>query len=202
MRSKDPDLMEKILETINDYYFKMHYMPSVNDIAKTFGISKSTAHRYLIDMDGRGMLSYKSGSLSTEMVDKLSFDVVNAPLIGYVACGEPFPDEQQAEEFIPLPVAIFGSGDKFILQASGDSMEGAGISSGDLVVMRRQRNAGPGHIVAALVDHHEVTLKRLLYNKDLDCLYLHPENPRYEDMYFSDIEVQGVLDSIIKRGPF
>ena len=78
----------------------------------------------------------------------------------------------------------------------------AGIDNGDLVVIRKQNSAHIGDIVVALVDHRENTLKRLKYDSELGRQYLHPENDCYEDMYFDEIEIQGVLANVIKSGPF
>ena len=136
------------------------------------------------------------------MVNGLSFAIKNTPLTGGITCGIPVEENPRVEEYIPLPTAIFGNKDMFILKAYGDSMTGVGISSGDYVVIQRQTYARPGQIIAALVDHHENTLKRLMYDEKQDRMYLHPENPDFEDMYFNEIEIQGVLANVIKNGPF
>lgn len=202
MRSKSPELMNRILDIVNNFYFNERRMPSVQEIATRAGIAKSSAHRYLVEMDRRGMLSYNDGELLTDMVNGLGFAVHNAPIAGGIACGEPVEEHEQIEEYVPLPTAIFGRQDMFILRARGDSMVDAGISSGDYVVIRKQESARVGDIVVALVDHRENTLKRLLYDSERGCNYLHPENNRYDDMYFTEIEIQGVLANIIKSGPF
>lgn len=202
MRSKNPELMDKIQLIVNDFFYTEHRMPSVKEIADRAGIAKSSAHRYLTEMDQRGIISYRAGEILTKMIGALSFSVKNTPLAGGVACGLPVEEEPRIEEYVPLPTAIFGDDDMFILKAYGDSMTGAGISSGDYVVIRRQKTAKPGDIVAALVDHHENTLKRLMYDSKQGRAYLHPENDAFDDMYFSEIEIQGVLSSVIKRGPF
>lgn len=201
MRSKDPERMDRILRIINDFFFREHRVPSLQEIAGLAEIAKSSAHRYLVEMDQRGLLSYQAGEILTEKIRE-SFQICRAPLLGGISCGEPVEENEQVEEYLTLPAAIFGHDELFILRARGDSMIGAGIESGDLVVMRRQQTARTGDIVAALVDHHENTLKRLLYDSERGCRYLHPENRKYPDMYFSEIEIQGVLANIIKSGPF
>ena len=203
MRSKNPELMSKIQDIVNDFFYAEHRMPSVKEIADRAGIAKSSAHRYLTDMDKKGIISYRAGEILTDMISGLGFSaVINAPLAGGVACGAPVEEEPGIEDYVPLPRAIFGDADMFILKTYGDSMAGVGIRSGDYVVIRRQNTAKPGDIVAALVDHHENTLKRLMYDKQSGRTYLHPENADFPDMYFNEIEIQGVLVNVIKSGPF
>ena len=85
-----------------------------------------------------------------------------------------------------------------MLQASGDSMIGAGIDSGDLVLIKKQSTAEFGQIVVALVDN-ETTLKRLKKSKSTNEIYLHPENPDYNDIYLdSDLVIQGVAVKVLK----
>lgn len=85
-----------------------------------------------------------------------------------------------------------------MLQASGDSMIGSGIDSGDLVLIKKQSTAEFGQIVVALVDN-ETTLKRLKKSKSTNEIYLHPENPDYNDIYLdSDLVIQGVAVKVLK----
>ena len=83
------------------------------------------------------------------------------PWVGRIAAGTPILAEEAIEDIIPLPVDIVGTGPVFLLTVKGDSMVGAGILDGDLVVVRSQPDADDGEIVAALVDGEEATVKRL-----------------------------------------
>ena len=77
-------------------------------------------------------------------------------------------------------------------------MIGAGIDSGDLVLIKKQSTAEFGQIVVALVDN-ETTLKRLKKSKSTNEIYLHPENPDYNDIYLdSDLVIQGVAVKVLK----
>ena len=143
MRTKNPGLMTQIQDFVNDFFFREYRMPSVQEIATATGIAKSSAHRYLVEMDKRGILSYRAGEILTDMVNGLSFAIKNTPLTGGITCGLPVEENPRVEEYIPLPTAIFGNKDMFILKAYGDSMTGVGISSGDYVVIQRQTYARP-----------------------------------------------------------
>lgn len=198
MRSKDAELMKRIKEHIESHYEAAGDTPSLQAIATAMGIGKTTAYRYLVDMAQRGMISYENGVISTEKIRKLTPEVNHAALVGSIPCGEPDEREALVEEYIPLPVSVFGNGDFYVLRASGDSMIGAEISSGDLVVIEKRQTAEIGDIVVALTDDRLNTLKRLCFDEKRSCYYLHPENADYEDIYVSSLSIQGVARNIIK----
>ena len=198
MRSKSPELMEKIKEFAEGYFRENGETPSNKTIAGAMGMGRSTVYYYLVDMAQRGMISYENGVISTEKIRKLTPEVNQAALVGSIPCGEPDEREAMVEEYIPLPVSVFGSGDFYVLRASGDSMVDAQINSGDLVVIEKTSIANVGDIVVALTDDRLSTLKRLCFDVQKNCYYLHPENAGYEDIYVSSLVVQGVARHIIK----
>ena len=198
MRSKSPELMEKIKEFAEGYFRENGETPSNKTIAGAMGMGRSTVYYYLVDMAQRGMISYENGIISTEKIRKLTPEVNQAALVGSIPCGEPDEREAMVEEYIPLPVSVFGSGDFYVLRASGDSMVDAQINSGDLVVIEKTSIANVGDIVVALTDDRLSTLKRLCFDVQKNCYYLHPENAGYEDIYVSSLVVQGVARHIIK----
>ena len=198
MRSKDPELMQQIKDYVESCYEDCGDTPSVQAIATAMGIAKTTAYRYLVDMAEQHKISYENGVISTEKIRKMSPEVNQAALVGSIPCGEPDEREAMIEEYIPLPVSIFGSGDFYVLRASGDSMIEAGIESGDLVVIQKQETASLGAIVVALTDEHQSTLKRLQYDDERKCHYLHPENEKYDDIYVQNLCIQGVAHHVIK----
>ncbi len=200
MRSKSPKLMGQIQDFVNQYVLDNSRKPSVDEIAKGLQISKGTAHNYLKEMDERQMVSYQDGELNNRVTGKCRWDVIGVPVAGVIPCGTPEEQVEDVEEYIFLSRALLGSGDFFILRASGDSMVDAGIDSGDLVVVRRQLEASPGQIVAALVDGGS-TLKRLDYDSRAERFVLKPENRErnYPPVEGNNISVQGVAIRIIKN---
>ncbi len=66
---------------------------------------------------------------------KSDYSLNRAPVLGSVLCGSPELAEEDFEEFVALPVALFGQGDFFVLHTHGDSMIDAGIDEGDMVVV-------------------------------------------------------------------
>ena len=201
MRHKSEELMKQIMDYAEQFQLLNHRSPYTSEIADALGIVKSTVYKYLVAMNDRGMLSYRNGEIVTERTNKISLLTKPAAVLGSVSCGMPQLEEEYIEEYVSLPVSLFGEGEFFILRASGDSMIGAGINSGDMIVIRKQNTASDGDIVVALVDN-ESTLKRFFLDTERRCVRLHPENPKYPDIYTQNCTVAGVgCDEIVRANP-
>ena len=197
MRSKSQELMDEILKFAEEYYLDNGYSPSTSTIAAELNISRATAYRYLIEMNDRGMVEYDGQEIHTAVTRKLNNEINRTAIVGSIPCGSPQYEEENIEEYISLPTAIFGKGDFFILRASGQSMVEAGIDDGDLVVVRKQKFADEGDIIVALVDNQN-TLKRYYRDDERKKIVLHPENKRMKDILVDECYIQGVACHIIK----
>lgn len=197
MRTKDTTLIEQIKKSIEKTYEESGRSPSVRQIAKEVGCSYSTVSRYIKEMVERGLIARTSGEYETEAISKMNMDTVPVAVVGSVSCGPLTFAEENIEEYIKLPTSLLGQGKFFILHASGQSMIGAGIEDGDLVVVRQQPTAEPGQIVVALVED-EVTLKRFYPDPENGCVRLHPENKRLKDIIVDDCQIQGVAVKVLK----
>lgn len=197
MRRRNVELMNCIIEFAEQYYLENNSSPSVRIIADRFGIGVSTAYRYLLEMDERGLITYDGKRISNDRIEKLNSNsgVIRAAVVGSIACGIPNLAEENIEEYVSLPRSMFGDGEFFILRANGESMIDAGIETGDLVVIRKQTCAEDGQIVVALVED-EATLKRLYREKGK--VRLHPENRAMDDIIVDDCIIQGVAVKVIK----
>lgn len=102
MRSKSPELMKEICTYVSDYYRIRRSSPSVSDIAKAVGIAKTTAYRYLVDMNERGMISYDGHTIETPQIDKCVSGYFSAPIVGSIHCGDPETEEEHVEEYVSL----------------------------------------------------------------------------------------------------
>ena len=170
--------------------------PTLREIAAKVGIALSTAHDYVEYMKEHGMLvSPGRRSIVTKKSRADAAGFCRTPVLGGVSCGLPKYAEENIEEYVRLPVAIFGSGDFFLLRANGESMIEAGIDDGDLVLIRQQDTAEDGQIVVALVGD-EATLKRIY--RENGRIRLHPENETMEDIFVDSCIVQGVAVKVIK----
>lgn len=198
MRSKSTELMSQIREYIERYFDRYSSTPTVREIAGAMHIAASSAHRYLVAMAERNMISYEKGVLSTTKIEMMTPQVNHAAIVGSIPCGTPEEKEAQIEEYLPLSVSVFGSGSFYVLRASGNSMIEAQIDDGDLVIIREQENANLGEIVVALTDEEKNTLKRLCYDRDKESYYLHPENKELDDIYVKQLRIQGIATHVIK----
>ena len=199
MRSKSVELMLRIKEYIEEYFERYSSTPTVRQISASMKISVSSAHRYLVSMAEKEMLTYENGVLSTTKIDMMNPAFRPAAIVGSIPCGTPDEREAQVEEYLPLSVSFFGNGELYALRASGDSMIEAQINDGDLVIIREQQTAEIGDIVVALTDEDKNTLKRLCFDKRQQSYYLHPENKEMDDIYVASLRVQGVATHVIKK---
>ena len=202
MRPIDQNAMDAILRYVNDYYRENHTSPTIRQISEATGVSKSKTQRYVVDMKERGIFEYNRGISSAPKSAKVKTSYISAPVVGSIQCGCPEQEEELVEEYVSLPVSIFGKGDYYILRAKGDSMVDAGIEEDDLLVIERNCPASEGDIVVALDPDNQNTLKRYAgYDEDDECYLLAYENEaKYpgEVIKVRSFKVQGVARHVIK----
>ena len=195
MRSKDKTLMAAIEKFVSDYTDSNCISPTLQEVADGVGSSKATVQRYIAQLCEDGILDYSGYRTMTSTKTKAA--AIRVPVLGTIACGIPKFAEENIEEYVRLPVALFGKGNFFILRAYGDSMIEAGIDNGDLVLIRQQNYADEGQIVVALMED-EATLKRFYPEPKKHRIRLHPENYRMDDIYVDNCEIQGVAVKVLK----
>ena len=197
MRQKNPKYMKEIEAFVDDFYSKHHKTPSCREIAENTTLQRSAVQKYLTAMNDQGMIKYDGKTIRTRRMQSYAPDTTSVGVIGTIACGPLSMEEEAVEQYVDLPTSLFGSGDFFILHASGDSMTGAGIDNGDLVLIRKQEEAHSGDIVVAYVEGEGNTLKR--FKKYGRTVFLHPENPKYTDIPMKNCKIQGVAVWIFKQ---
>jgi repressor LexA len=126
-------------------------------------------------------------------------DAIRLPLYGRIAAGTPIEALRDHATQIQVPPHLLGQGDHYALEVVGDSMIGAGIQDGDLVVIERADAASNGDIVVAMIDESEVTLKRLRCRGQ--TIALEAANPEFETRIFGPhrVKVQGRLVGLMRR---
>lgn len=197
MRSKNPAYFELLIRFIDDYIDNYGRSPSTQEIASGTGLSPATVSRYLSRMREDGIIDY-SGHRNIVTKRNSAIETNAVSVLGSVSCGIPKFAEENIEEYVKLPVSLFGKGDFFLLRASGNSMIEAGIDNGDLVLVRRQDYAAPGQIVVALMEE-EATLKRYYPEPQNGYIRLHPENKDMVDIIVDSCLIQGVAVHVIKE---
>ena len=164
-------------------------------------MTKSTVNNYLMQLRETGFLDYDDKMIYTEKINDLLTGYTRVGIVGDIPCGQMVSEEENIEEYVNLPISIFGGGELFILHTYGDSMIGAGIEQGDMVVIRKQTWANDGDLVVAYVEGEGSTLKRYVDDGENQRIILRPENDDYEDIIVENLEIQGVVVNIIKQTP-
>jgi repressor LexA len=122
-------------------------------------------------------------------------DAAMVPLVGRIAAGIPITADQQIDEVFPLPRQLVGKGELFMLKVVGDSMIDAAICDGDWVVVRQQKNAENGEIVAAMLDE-EATVK--VFRQRDGHTWLLPRNSAFEPILGDHAEVLGKVVAVLR----
>ncbi len=197
MRTKDEDLMQRIKDYIEEQCNFNGRVPPIREIATEFRIGKSSVQRYLDYMAEEGIIS--RGEYGYESIEQSRTErTVTVAKLGYVPCGPLTEEFECIDGYVKLPASFVGNAQKcFLLTASGNSMIGAGINDGDLVLVKQQEWANQGDIVVALVEN-EVTLKRYYNDPENRRIILRPENKRMKDIYVKECLIQGVAIKVIK----
>ena len=200
MRSKDNELKKRIISIINECYESDMKCPTLQQIADIIGVNKSTVSKYISALieDGEIEKGSRFGNLKTLKMQKTYSDTFKCPVVGDIACGTPILAEENIESYITISSEFFGQGEYFILRAKGESMINAGVNNGDLVIVRKQDTANEGQIVVALTEDGEATLKRYYLDRQHKQVRLHPENDELSDMYYKNIQIQGVAVKVLK----
>lgn len=197
MRILNDDILEKVAQYNIDYQKEHGRSPSYREIMHALKLgSLATVQRYVRALVKADRIEVTNAGNISPLPQLMGGESKVVPLIGEIACGEPLFAVENIEESYTLPKSLFGDGELFMLTAKGNSMIDAGISKGDLLVIRRQTAADDGDIVVALIDN-DATLKRI-YHKD-GKIILHPENKQMKDIVLDKCNVQGVLVGCIKK---
>lgn len=199
MRTKNQELMTKMINFIESEYQKNGLAPTLREIASEFNITSACVSHYLTEMKEKGLIQSngKSRSIKTSKMKSMLNEVSYLPVVGSIACGTPLLAEENIEKYLPVPTDFLGAGKFFILRANGNSMIEAGIEDGDYVIVKQQETAEIGQIIVALIND-EATLKRYYIDNEKQQVRLHPENDKMKDMYFKNVVIQGIAVKVIK----
>lgn len=199
---------QAVYDYIRQYIQQNAIPPTVREICAAVGLkSTSTVHMHLKNLAQMGLIRQnpsmqRSITLCEPLEKPCGTPCRELPLVGAVAAGTPTLAVENIQEMIALPASLLHGAqadEAFMLRISGESMIGAGIEDGDLIVVHRGLKAENGDIVVARVGEDSATVKRIFFERDQ--IRLQPENPVMEPIYasYSDVVIAGKVVSLLRR---
>jgi repressor LexA len=192
----------RILDFISGTVREQGYPPTVREIGEAVGLtSSSSVHAQLANLERRGLLHKDPTKPRAMTLSEPKVDGVVVPLLGRVAAGAPTLADEHIEDYLTVPTSFARGDDLFALKVKGDSMVGAGILDGDVVVVRSRSDAASGDIVVVLLPgpgEPEATVKRL--KRERNRVMLVPENPRLEPFEMDpEGRILGTVVTVLRR---
>ena len=191
----------EILEYIKECVLKKGYPPSVREICEAVHLkSTSSVHSHLETLEEKGYIRRDPTKPRTiEIIDEefnpARRELVNIPVIGTVAAGQPILAEENISDYFPIPADILPNGDVFMLEVKGESMINAGILNGDKVIVRMQNTAENGDKVVALLED-SATVKT--FYKEDGHYRLQPENDTMDPIISDEVQILGRVIGIFR----
>ena len=185
---------QEILDFMKQEILNKGYPPTVRDICEAVKLkSTSSVHSHLETLEKNGYIHRDpTKPRAIEIIDDnfnlTRREVVNVPIVGRVAAGEPILAVENIENYFPIPAEFMPNQDTFMLRVKGESMINAGILDGDLIVVMKQDTARNGDMVVALVDD-SATVKT--FCKEGDHIRLQPENDTMDPIIVPNCEILG-----------
>jgi len=188
-----------------DYVDGHGYPPTVREIGEAVGLaSPSTVHAHLANLERAGLLRRDPTKpralelIGREKAEPAAAELSKLPLLGQIAAGSPLLAEENIEDEIAVPESLRGD---FLLRVRGESMIGAGILDGDIVIVRRADDARNGEIVVALAGDDEsadeATVKT--FYRDNGRVRLQPENDALEPIYARHVQILGKVVGVFRE---
>ena len=192
---------QEILEYIKQEILNKGYPPAVREICEAVHLkSTSSVHSHLETLEKNGYIRRDpTKPRAIEIIDDnfnlTRREVVNVPILGQVAAGQPLLAVENIENYFPIPTEFMPNAETFMLKVKGDSMINAGIFNGDKILVQKQSDAQNGDIVVALVDD-SATVKR--FYKEDGHIRLQPENDFMDPIIVDDCSIVGKVIGLIR----
>ena len=192
---------EEILNYIKNEILERGFPPAVREICQAVGLkSTSSVHSHLESLERNGYIRRdptkpRAIEILDESFNMIRREMVNVPIIGTVAAGQPILAEQNIEGYFPIPTEYMPNKQSFMLKVKGESMINAGIFDGDKVLVKQQATAENGDIVVALVDD-SATVKT--YYKENGHYRLQPENDSMDPIIVKECSILGKVFGVFR----
>lgn len=192
---------KEILEYIKSQILERGFPPAVRDICEAVHLkSTSSVHSHLETLEKNGYIRRDpTKPRAIEILDDsfnfMRREMVNVPIVGRVAAGEPILAEQNIEEYFPIPIEFMPNKQTFMLKVRGESMINAGILDGDLVLVEEQKTARNGEMIVALIEDG-ATVKT--FYKEEGVIRLQPENDTMDPIIVPDCQILGKVIGVFR----
>ena len=191
----------EILEYIKSEILRVGYPPAVREICEAVNLkSTSSVHSHLETLEKNGYIRRDpTKPRAIEIIDDTfnltRREMVNVPMVGQVAAGEPILAEQNISNYFPIPMEFMPNNDTFMLTVKGESMINVGIYDGDYVLVEQCNTARNGDMVVALVDD-SATVKT--FYKEDGYYRLQPENDSMDPIIVFDCQILGKVIGVFR----
>lgn len=192
---------QEILDYIKSQILERGFPPAVRDICEAVHLkSTSSVHSHLETLEKNGYIRRDSTKpRAIEILDEaFNFtrrEMVNVPIVGRVAAGEPLLAEQNIEEYFPIPMEFMPNKQTFLLKVCGESMINAGILNGDYVLAQEENTAHNGDMVVAMIEDG-ATVKT--FYKEEGVIRLQPENDFMDPIIVKDVSIIGKVIGVFR----
>lgn len=201
MPGKISTKQKEILEYIKSQILEKGFPPAVRDICEAVNLkSTSSVHSHLETLEKNGYIRRDpTKPRAIEILDdSFNFtrrEMVNVPMVGRVAAGEPLLAEQNVENYFPIPMEFMPNAQTFMLTVKGESMINAGIFDGDMVLVEQRNYARNGEMIVALVDDG-ATVKT--FYKEEGVIRLQPENDFMDPIIVPECQILGKVIGVFR----
>jgi len=196
---------ERTLQALRELLASRSFPPTIQELGERLGLTRATVHEHVTALVEKGYVRREPRTARALIVVRRPPDrvrrppdeseaMVAVPLVGMVAAGQPLLAEENRLGEVLVEARLAERGPLFALRTTGDSMIGAGIRDGDVVIVRRQPIAESGEIVVALLED-EATVKRLRIQGDR--IELRAENRRYRPIVVGPETELRILGKVI-----
>ncbi len=192
---------QEILDYIKAEILEKGYPPTVREICEAVHLkSTSSVHAHLETLEKNGYIRRdpthpRTIEIMDDMFNLTRREVVNVPVVGQVAAGEPILAEQNINNYFPIPAEYMPNVQTFMLRVKGESMVNVGIYDGDMVLVEQQNTARDGDIVVALIED-SATVKT--FYREADRIRLQPENDFMDPIYATEVSILGKVIGVFR----
>ena len=191
----------EILEYIKAQILERGFPPAVREICEAVNLkSTSSVHSHLETLEKNGYIRRdptkpRAIEILDDTFNLTRREVVNVPLVGRVAAGEPLLAHENIENYFPIPMEFMPNKQTFMLTVKGESMINAGILDGDMVLVEQDHTASNGDMVVALVEDG-ATVKT--FYKEEGVYRLQPENDYMEPIIVKEVSILGKVIGVFR----